>query len=650
MSLMTSFNVGVSGLRVSQQGINTAAHNLSNTKTTGYSRQQNILTDMNYVNYKYTDKSTLQIGLGATVAEVRQIRDIFLDREYRVEASRSAFYNIQYNTLTEVEDVLGELEGVEFQYSLIALRNTLQTFSLNPQNVTNRELFISEALNFLSDAQNVYDTLYDYQVSLNEEISEQVSRINSIGAQIAQLNLSIAKAEAGGLENANDLRDARNQLMDELAELTYYTYREDSTGKVDIYINSAPLVNGTRGYNMYTEHIKYYDEDGNVVATSPMYTVKWKDNGYDDVYDLNKATSHKQNTDTGTLLGILKARGNVRANYTDIPVKPDKDDPKYMVGGTFDQRTYEIDLKQFEDDLAFYNATIGDSVITRVEAQLDTLIHGIVTLINDAFCPNIEQNFAADITGKDAKGNAFTLSAGKYKILDVINCPVGTDDNETIGTEVFRRREIDRYQVITLDAQLYGTDADGNPIPLAQEVDKLDENGNIVYDENGNPEKVYKLYIYNEENPDDPDTLYTLMSLDINQDMISDYALLPIKLNSLLGEKGGYATDILNFINSQWHEDFAVLDPNDKTYYSIDAFYQAMVTNLAVQGSTWKSMADNQAGMVEELEQKRQQVMGVSTEEELSSLLQFQHAYNAASRYITVIDAMLEHLIMRLGA
>lgn len=644
MSLMTSFDVGVSGLRVSQQGINTAAHNLSNTKTTGYSRQQNILTDNYYFDYRYTDKSTMQIGLGSTVAEVRQIRDMFLDREVRLETSRGQFYNVQYNTTTEVEDVLGEMEGVEFQFSIQDMWNTLQTFSLNMQNVTNRKLFISESISFLSAAQNVYDSLYDYQVNLNMEIGKQVEEINSIAEKIAKLNLSIAKSEASNLENANDLRDARNQLMDELSGITYYTYHEDSTGKVDIYVQGAPLVNGTRNYSMYTDQVKYYDDAGNLTSVSPMYDVRWKDNGYGEVYDLNEASSKKKNTDTGSLLGILKARGNVRAVYTDIPVKPDKEDPKYMVGGVFDSDSYEIDLKQYEDDLYVYNNTIGDSVLTRVESQFDLLVHGIVTLINDAFCPNIEQNLNQAVTGTTSDGTAVTLAPGKYKLLDVVNCPVGTDDNVTIGTEVFSRQETDRYQVLILDGPLYKMengapvlDENGHQIPLTQEF--VDENGDTKY----------KLYVYNEEDPSDPDTLYTLMSLEVNQDLVSDYALLPVKLNPAQRETG-YATEVINGIISQWYKEFAVLDPNNQTSYPIDEFYRAMITDLGAQGSVWHSKADNQDVMVQGLENQRQQVMGVSTEEELTSLLQFQHAYNAASRYITVIDAMLEHLINRLGA
>ena len=74
-------------------------------------------------------------------------------------------------------------------------------------------------------------------------------------------------------------------------------------------------------------------------------------------------------------------------------------------------------------------------------------------------------------TGTTEKGDAFDLTkltGGTYKILDVRNCPVGTDDNATIGTEVFSRGQVDRYQKITLDSQIYTTDAEGNQIGLAQ--------------------------------------------------------------------------------------------------------------------------------------------------------------------------------------
>ena len=159
----------------------------------------------------------------------------------------------------------------------------------------------------------------------------------------------------------------------------------------------------------------------------------------------------------------------------------------------------------------------------------------------------------------------------------------------------------------------------------------------------------YKLYVYNEEDEEDANTLYTLLNLEVNPDVIEDYALLPVKLNPELGETGGYNTKVFEDILSKWNEKFAALDPNNETTYTYAEYYRSMVTALGAKGNTWQSMVDNQQKLTESVEDKRQQVMGVSSEEEMVDLLKYQHAYNAASRYISVIDAMLEHLIERLG-
>ena len=149
MSLFTSFNAGVAGLASAQSGLNTTAHNLGNTKTPGYTRQQNIQADTYYQTLRYTDKSKMQTGYGVTVSEVRQIRDIFLDRQYRLEVGRQTFYESLYNTELEIEDILGEMEGVEFDNALSDFWNTVQTLSTEPESITNRELFIAKAEAFL---------------------------------------------------------------------------------------------------------------------------------------------------------------------------------------------------------------------------------------------------------------------------------------------------------------------------------------------------------------------------------------------------------------------------------------------------------------------------------------------------------------------
>ena len=83
MPLMGSLYIGVSGLQTSQNALNSTAHNLSNIETEGYTRQQTLLEDRFYNTIGNASVSAKQSGLGVEYADVRQVRDFFLDQSYR---------------------------------------------------------------------------------------------------------------------------------------------------------------------------------------------------------------------------------------------------------------------------------------------------------------------------------------------------------------------------------------------------------------------------------------------------------------------------------------------------------------------------------------------------------------------------------------
>ena len=87
-NLFASFNTGVSGLHSAQSSLYTTAHNIANATTEGYSRQQVIVTDAFYSTRYGAYANRLQIGKGTDIAEIRQVRNTFLDAQYRVQAGR----------------------------------------------------------------------------------------------------------------------------------------------------------------------------------------------------------------------------------------------------------------------------------------------------------------------------------------------------------------------------------------------------------------------------------------------------------------------------------------------------------------------------------------------------------------------------------
>ena len=74
----------------------------------------------------------------------------------------------------------------------------------------------------MTDAQSVYDGLCSYQDNLNRDIKDMVEKINEYGEKIKELNDQIRKIETAGIEKANDLKDARNQLLDEVWGFDYF--------------------------------------------------------------------------------------------------------------------------------------------------------------------------------------------------------------------------------------------------------------------------------------------------------------------------------------------------------------------------------------------------------------------------------------------
>ena len=92
-----------------------------------------------------------------------------------------------------------------------------------------------------------------------------------------------------------------------------------------------------------------------------------------------------------------------------------------------------------------------------------------------------------------------------------------------------------------------------------------------------------------------------------------------------------------------------VKNPQYFFVYCLIDFYSNIVTQVANSGSVFKSIYTNQTTTVDSTEAARQQVVGVSDDEELNNMIKFQNAYNASSRFINVIDEMLEHIINTLG-
>jgi len=600
---MGRLSIGVTGLQTSQYALNATSHNLMNTQTTGYTRQQVMLTDRSYHTLCNDGIVKNKSGLGVIFAEIQQNRDTFADMAYRTESGRMNFYKAQYEAVSEIEGYFGELEGQDFNSDMNKLWLALQEMQKESNSIVTRDSFISTAQTFLDRVKDIRTGLITYQRNLNFEITEQVKRINELGKTIREMNEKINRAEAAGIENANDYRDIRNTAIDELSGLINTEVINNADGTVEVYTEGKCFVTRGKVYELDTMRVcdneKYRNKYDFCNDATDFLMPIWKDDG-SAVFNIEKIPKTEAESDVGSLKGLMMSRGYFVSNYTDVPVQPAKplsadyaDNALYQAAMT----QYQTDMNEYVKDLEYFNKYVEPYTVTNLMAQFDVLVHGIVTGMNDILCPNKEVELS---------------DGSKILILDEEKAGIGMGNgNEYAGTELFVRNEMPRYTKNTV------TFADGT---------------------------VHQVMVYNQENEDDFFSLYSTGNIQVNLELLQNSSLLP--LSRVSGEE---AQEVVDDLLELWNTKFSTTSPNSLIQCNFVDYYAGMMENLSDRGYTYDSIAKTQEQTVNDLENLRQEVAGVSSDEELTNLIKFQHAYNASSRYITTVAEMIEHLINTLG-
>ena len=136
------------------------------------------------------------------------------------------------------------------------------------------------------------------------------------------------------------------------------------------------------------------------------------------------------------------------------------------------------------------------------------------------------------------------------------------------------------------------------------------------------------VMLYNEENKGNAYSLYTIEELEVNPDILENYSKIPL---SLAEGTGDYDMETAQLLVDSWRDLVLKLSPNTLTEYSYNGYYTAFVSEMANRGQQLYTISVNQGSMVNSIDNLRQQSLGVSTDEELTNLIKFQHSYNAAS-------------------
>lgn len=371
---MSTLGVAFSGLQSAQAGLVVTGHNVSNVTTTGYTRQLLVQSDYVYLDKGVSATGPLikQVGLGTQNEAIRQLRNKFYDITYREENSGGNYYAVKYTAGDEINNIIGELYSeYKAQDCIDAIWESINELTLDPGAMETRTTFINTCLTFLEKMQDITDNLQEYQMNLNEQVKGQVTMINTIVAGIAELNEAIARIEADG-SIANDYRDARNTLLDELSSYIDIDIKETpiagspTTVRIDILFDGNELLVS----NMQnTIGLKYVD-NGEYPFVEPVFTKS------EDILDCdanvkllfpNLATEDlgtNSTTTNGSLKALLVSRGEVIGNYT------------------------------------MSDEEIGNYLIPTVQADIDTLVNVVANMINSfVMGDNYDGELPTDLNG-----------------------------------------------------------------------------------------------------------------------------------------------------------------------------------------------------------------------------------------------------------
>ena len=320
----SGFSTAFSALQASQKRLDIVGQNLSNMNTQGYTRQQLETSSLNYSNpiSRYMNGSQIAVGFGVSMDKVSQIRDPYLDAQYRAQINKSGYSDTLQSALDTLSKALDEssIDGIRTAF------DDVQSTLTSLQDKGNDSVYESELrsrmqslTNLLNDAARQIEAAEKAELSKLDGTgtSEQgaVDKVNDILRQIGNLNHQIKQNQVLGQQSL-ELLDERNNLLDELAsyipiEVTYFKDAEHD-GKMTDPVSGNIVDAPKELYN--------YDSKGNIISRK-----EWPD-------DLKVELVYRDTTDpegtTQRLTLINGTEGTLGSNYGKLtPVDSDPSNP-----------------------------------------------------------------------------------------------------------------------------------------------------------------------------------------------------------------------------------------------------------------------------------------------------------------------------------
>ena len=291
VTINSALYIGRDALMTQQLAISVTGQNIANVNTPGYSRQR--------VNLVSTAIPSAEgsVGTGVKANGIARIYDQFLNSQINRDIQQKGTWEAQNQALQQTENIFTESSVDGLSQNMSKFWNAWQDLSANSSGHAERKALADQSQTMAANIQDTYHSLDQIQKDMNGRITGAVDEINSLATQISNLNDNIAKMEGSG-QSANDFRDQRDLLLNQLSEKINFTSSEGSDGRVTVTLG-----------------------DGNKLVGNPPFgklSTAANASGHPDlVWDSAPTTPINSSVSAGNLKGWLDVRDSLVPGYKD---------------------------------------------------------------------------------------------------------------------------------------------------------------------------------------------------------------------------------------------------------------------------------------------------------------------------------------------
>ena len=620
--------LGKRSLMTHSQAIHTSGHNISNADTEGYSRQRvEVKTfDPLYRPDLSRAETPGQIGQGSTVESINRVRDEMLDQRIVAQSNQESYWDTRSHYYTMIEQVYNEPDEVSVRTTMDKFWESWQELSLNPESTANRQAVVTRGQSLINSIRNRDAALTGIGNLLNSDIETNVKQLNDYANQIAKLNTEIVRSRAMG-DNPNDLLDRRDAVVEKLSKIANITTDQRDPDEFMVHIEGKVLVQGNVARNF---------EVAPVLDNYGYSQVIWQD---------TKELAVVKGGSLGALIELrdvdvrheIQSLNTMTMNFADLV----NDVHRNAVGANnvtgldfFIQRpfventvgNYDSNGDGIEDKSYIFRLTGTNNL----NPQEQVGIEGVMTLSGPT--GNVNVAYYPTDTVEDVI-NRINDSNGEVKAY--------LDRNSNLVLKATTAEDIYNPDFVIRHVEDSGHFLAGYSGILAAQGEQgaFDYNQpdavNALVGVGTQAPKTAQFAVSPVENP----STYVQINERITNDVMNVATAFADHSETALNGDGRAAVEIAAIRNTK------VMIGHERTF---DDYFADSVTHVGLMGEQAETNLLSQNAVMDDLRSLRDSISGVNIDEELADIMKFQHGYNAAAKFVTVIDSMLDTVINRL--